>query len=64
MTKTTFLMVTSIIFLIIGVIHVLRIFGGWDAQIGSFIVPMWASYLAAIVSLFLSYQAFRLKKEA
>lgn len=63
MIKNNFVSVVSAVFLIIGVIHVLRIFGGWEAQIGSSVVPMWISYVAVVIAFYLSFQGFRLAKK-
>lgn len=43
--------------------HVLRIANEWEAQLGTLVVPMWASYLAALVALYISFQGFRLAKK-
>jgi len=43
------------IFLAVFVLHGLRIFYGWDASINVWEVPMWASWIALVVSGYLSY---------
>lgn len=62
MKNNNFVFVVSCIFLIIGVLHALRFFYGWEAQIGSFMVPMWLSWAAVLVTFYLSWSGFRLAK--
>ena len=62
MTKNNFVSVGSVIFLIIGVLHVLRLLYGWQAQIGDFVVPMWVSWAAVIIAFYLAYQGYWLSK--
>lgn len=62
MKKDNFVSVVSFIFLIIGVLHALRLFYGWEAQIGNFTVSMWLSWAAVLLAFYLSFQGFRLAK--
>ena len=62
MNQKTFLVVAAIIFLLISVLHLLRIIYGWSAVIGGWSVPTWVSWVALIVAVLLAYQAFRLSK--
>jgi len=52
--------ITGIVFSIIAVLHILRLVYSWDAQIGTFAVPIWLSWVALIASGFLAYSAFKL----
>ena len=51
--------VTAVLFLIIAVLHLLRILFGWTAQISGLDMPLWASWLAVIVTGALAYFGFR-----
>jgi hypothetical protein len=62
MTQTHYLLVSAIIFALIFVVHALRLLYGWSAVIGSWTVPAWLSWIALVVSAFLAYQGFRLRK--
>lgn len=62
MTHKTFFKVASTIFLIVGVVHALRILNGWSAVIGGWSVPMWLSWLAVILTGYLAYTGFRFGK--
>jgi len=62
MKKDNFVLLVSLIFLIIGVVHIVRLLVGWQVQIAGFMVPMWIYWVEAIVFLILSFVGFRLKK--
>lgn len=64
MTQESFSVTAGVIFLIIAILHVLRIIIGWDAIIGGWAVPSWVSWLAIIVAGYLAYEGFRLAKKA
>ena len=61
MNQKTFVTVSGSIFGVIAVMHLARIVQGWPAQIGTFEVPMWLSWVAMAVAGFLAVSAFRLK---
>lgn len=52
-------MVIAVIFFLIAALHVLRIFLGWEAIIGGWVVPMWLSWGALVASIFLVWSALR-----
>lgn len=60
MHQKTFNLVVGVIFLLIALLHALRILSGWEAVIGEWEVPMWLSWVALVVSGYLTYNAFRL----
>ena len=47
-------------FLLVAVLHLLRLFLQWNVLIGSSYFPMWASIVAVVVAGFLSFAGFRL----
>jgi hypothetical protein len=59
MQQKTYNTITAVLFLVIALLHLLRIIFGWPAQIGSLGIPMWASWLALVVSAALAYLGFR-----
>ncbi len=63
MDPRTYFSVTAIIFLIIAVLHLTRAFTGWEASIGGWTVPQWVSWVALLVSGFLAYSGFNLRKQ-
>jgi len=62
MDKKVYYKTVSTIFLIIGILHLLRIFQGWEAVIGGVVIPLWASWAAVIIAGYLSYRGFSLSK--
>ena len=59
MSKKTFLVIAGLIFLLVTVIHALRIALGWQVTIGSWNVPMWVSWIALVIAGFLSYKGLK-----
>ena len=64
MTQRTFSKVAGVIFLLIAILHALRLAYGWPAVIGGWAVPMWLSWAALIIAGYLAYQGFRLSKRS
>ena len=60
MTVRTYALLTSVIFLLVAVLHLLRLALHWNAYIGGWDFPMWASIVAVVVAGFLSFAGFRL----
>ena len=59
MQQKTYNTITAVLFLVIALLHLLRIIVGWPAQIGGLGIPMWASWLALVVTAALAYFGFR-----
>ncbi len=47
------------LFLLIAMVHLLRVILSWDVIIGGFIVPLWFSVVAALITLALSVWMFK-----
>ena len=58
MNRKTYMTVTATLFLIIGIVHLLRIIFGWQAEIGGLDIPFWVSWLALPVAGALAYFGF------
>ncbi len=52
------LQIAGLIFLIIALMHLLRLAFGWQLILGSFEVPLWLSWFGVIVAGYLSYGSF------
>ena len=63
MSTKPYLMVTGIIFVIVAVLHLLRLIYQWPAQIGAFYIPMWMSCAALFVASVLFIWAFLLLRK-
>lgn len=64
MSQKTFLLTVAAFFSLIGLLHLLRLVFGWEAIIGTLIVPMWASWVAILVAGYLAYEGLRLGKRS
>ena len=62
MKQKTFTTVAGLVFSVIAVLHLLRLFLHWEAVIGGWAVPAWVSALALVLSGYLAYSAFTLRK--
>jgi hypothetical protein len=62
MDKKTYFTVTSLVFLIIAVVHALRVLNGWGAMIGGWPVPMAVSYAAVALGAYLAWTGYRFQK--
>ncbi len=62
MTQRTFNLLAGTIFLLIAILHALRILLGWEAVIAGWKVPIGLSWLALALAGFLAYSAFSRKK--
>ena len=49
------LLINTIVFGVVAVLHLWRALMGLELNIGSFALPVWASFLAFLVAGFLSY---------
>jgi TRAP-type C4-dicarboxylate transport system permease small subunit len=54
--------VTAALFLVVGIVHLLRIMIGWRVEIGGLSIPFWVSWLAVPVSGTLAYFGFTQKR--
>jgi len=63
MRLKTYLAASGTIFGIIAILHLARVMYGWPAQIGTFVVPTWASWLSLLVAGYLATTAFILLRK-
>ena len=57
-----FTTIAIVIFAIISIVHVVRLFTGWPVTVNSFEVPIWFSGFGAIVFGFLAIMVWRESK--
>lgn len=60
MTVRSYAAISSIIFLLVAILQLLRVVLNWDVMISGWHVPTWASIVAVVVAGFLSFTGFRL----
>lgn len=62
MRKNNFVSLASVVFLIIGIVHIIRLLIGWQVQIAGYMVPMWIYWVEALFFLWMASVGFRLGK--
>jgi uncharacterized membrane protein len=61
-TKRSFCLTAGIIFLVIALLHLLRIAFGGEAVIEGWTVPKWVSWVALVVAGYLGYEGLKLSQ--
>ncbi len=64
MSQKGFSAVAGAIFLVIALIHVLRLFLGWEAVLNGRAMPMWVSWVALLLAGYLGYEGLRLSRRS
>jgi len=59
MGKDAFSRLAGAIFLIVAVVHALRLLFKWQVIVAGWQVPMWVSAVAFIIATYLAYEGFR-----
>ena len=62
MKKECYIKVSGIVFTVVGAVHLLRIFNGWDLIIGAWAAPMGLSLLVVLFAGYLAYSAYILSR--
>jgi hypothetical protein len=62
MNTKTYCVISGFIFLLVALAHLLRIYNGWEVNIGTEIIPLWVSWFGLIVPALLGIWAFMLVK--
>jgi hypothetical protein len=62
MAQRTFSLITAILFLLIALLHALRLLRGWHVTIGDIVVPVWVSWIGLAIADCLAYQGFELSR--
>ena len=58
-SKKLYFQITFVVFSIVGVVHLIRAVSDWPFIVGDYILPVWFSYLAGILLLYLATHAYR-----
>ncbi len=61
MSQKAFNLYAGIIFLIVAIVHALRLLNGWDVTIDEFALPVWASWAGVVVAACLAYHGLKKK---
>jgi hypothetical protein len=60
MDQKTFSILAGIIFAVVALFHLVRIYMGWSVEIEDWSVPMWLSWIGLVVAGGLAFFGFRL----
>ena len=63
LSTKTYIKVTKVIFAIVGLVHLSRIFLGWPLVIAGWEVPLWANVLGVLFAGYLVYSGYLLHKK-
>ncbi len=58
--ERTFLMTAGVVFGVVAVGHLMRVFFGADLNVFGWDVPMWLSWIGTAITAYLSYMSFHL----
>lgn len=59
MNHYPYVLIVAVFFFVVAVFHFIRIVGGFPVFFGEVEIPMWASWIGAVVGLVLSYYGFK-----
>ena len=62
MTQRTFSLITAVLFLLIALLHAVRLLRGWQVTIAGAVVPIWLSWIGLAIAAYLAYQGLRLAR--
>lgn len=60
MNQKPYLLLSAVIFGLVGIMHLMRAINGWVFQLNTWMVPVSISWIAGLVALGLSIYGFRL----
>jgi Mn2+/Fe2+ NRAMP family transporter len=60
MNQKAFSIVAGVIFAVVALFHLVRIYMDWPVTIGDWSIPMWASWIALVVAGVLAFLGLRL----
>lgn len=63
MTDRIYHKIVSYIFLVIAAVHLIRALDGWEAVINGVSIPLWVSWAAVLIALYLALRGFSYAKK-
>jgi hypothetical protein len=64
MSQKNFSLLAGLIFLLVAVMHALRLALGWHVTFSGWTLPMWVSWVGFVIAGFLAYQGLRLSRHS
>jgi hypothetical protein len=64
MSQKTFTLAAGMIFLVVALMHLLRVALGWQVALGGWTVPMWVSWVALLIAGYLAYEGLSLSRRS
>ncbi len=64
MSHRTFSLVAGLIFLVMAVIHILRLAFKWEVILNGWSVPTWVSAVALLVAAYLAFEGLKLSRRS
>ena len=62
MNQQTFINVSTTIFVLVAIVHFLRVILGWQVTIAEWSVPAWFSWVGFIVASYIAYSGYTISK--
>ncbi len=62
MGQKAYFITTGIFFLVVAVLHLLRLVFGWEILIEGWPIPRWLNFVTLIITGYLAYAALRLSR--
>lgn len=63
MDKKTYYLAVTAVFAVVGIMHALRAFYGWEAVISGVIIPVWLSWFFTAIALYLAVRGWQFAKK-
>jgi hypothetical protein len=63
MSQKTFSLVATMIFLVVGLMHALRLIFVWHTEVNGWIVPLWVSWAGLVIALYLASEGIGLVRK-
>ena len=64
MRQKTFSLVVGLVFLLIAVMHGLRLAFKWEVVLNGWSVPMWVSAVAIVITAYLAFESLKLSRRS
>lgn len=63
MRLRTYYTTAAVIFTIVAIAHLLRAIYGWEAIVAGTVIPVWVSWVAAVIAGYLAVRGFQFRRK-